>query len=195
MKNVGIFIFDEVEVLDFAGPFEVFSVTNELNEYSLMNVFTISKEGNMIKAVNGLLVQPTFSVHNHPPIDIFVLPGGSGSKRLLNDGNLLSWITKTFDSSLISFSVCSGARFFASLGLLENKRYTTHHEVVQDIQKLSPLAVLEENARFVDEGKMLTSAGITAGIDLSLYIVEKLFGEGVKNRTVRYMEYGEWKNV
>jgi transcriptional regulator GlxA family with amidase domain len=94
MNNVGIFLFNDIELLDFAGPYEVFSVTSELNDYQLFKVFTISKDGTEIKSVNGLKVVPDFSFDKHPPIDIFVIPGGVGTKVEMNKEEVLEWIKK-----------------------------------------------------------------------------------------------------
>jgi transcriptional regulator GlxA family with amidase domain len=193
MLNVGIFLFNEVEVMDFAGPFEVFSVTSELNDYRLLKVFTISQDGDLIASVNNLKVQPDYSFSTHPKIDILIIPGGVGTKILLNNTDVLSWIKKNYEKSQITFSVCSGARLLGKIDVLDRKESTTHHEVIDHLKEIAPKAIINENKRFIDNGKIMTSAGISAGIDLSLYVVEKLFGKEVREKTSRYMEYGDWK--
>lgn len=195
MINVGIFIFNEVEVLDFAGPFEVFSVTSELNDYQLFRVFTISHDGLSIKAVNGLSVNPDYSFEDHPEIDILVIPGGVGTKKEMEKKNVLSWISKCYEKSQLTFSVCSGARILGKLGLLDDKESITHHEVIPHLKEIAPLTIVNHEKRFIDCGKIMTSGGISAGIDISLYIVEKLYGKTVKDKTIEYMEYGDWKNL
>lgn len=195
MRNVGILVFDDIELLDFAGPFEVFSVTNELNDYKLCNTFTISENGDSVKSVNGLKIIPDYSFGNCPDINVLVIPGGVGTKALLNNQRVLDWVYDKYQKSEITFSVCSGARVLGKTGLLDNIEFATHHEVADDVVKIAPKAVLKDEIRFVDAGKIMTSAGITAGIDLSLYIVEKLFGKSKRVDTVKYMEYGDWKSA
>jgi transcriptional regulator GlxA family with amidase domain len=192
--NVGILLFDEVEVLDFAGPFEVFSVTSELNDYRLLRVHTISKDGGLVTAVNGLKVQPEYSFNDHPPIDILVIPGGVGTRREMADPKVLDWVLANHSTARITFSVCSGARILGKLGLLDGMASTTHHEVIPHLQEIAPATRVNPEARFIDAGKVMTCGGITAGIDLSLHIVGKLFGEAIRRKTVTYMEYGDWRS-
>ena len=189
MKNIGIFVFDDIELMDFAGPYEVFSVANELNSYQLCRTFTFSESSAKIKSVNGLYVIPDYTVEDCPEIDILIIPGGIGTKKILENDKILSFIKDRYNKSDFTFSVCSGARILAKIGLLQNKKFITHHEVISDILKIDPSAVLQRDVRFVDEGKILTSAGISAGIDLSLYMVEKLFGKDTADKTSAYMEY------
>ncbi|HNX22575.1 MAG TPA: DJ-1/PfpI family protein [Spirochaetota bacterium] len=194
MKNTGILIFDDIELLDFAGPYEVFSVTNELNDYSLCRTFTVEENGKVIRSVNGLKVIPDYSFADCPDIDILIIPGGVGTKKLLERDQVLKWILQRSESSEITFSVCSGSRLLGKIGLLDNLEYITHHDVIKDMPEIAPMAIAAENKRFVDCGKILTSAGISAGIDLSLYVVEKIFGNTTMRKTRTYMEYGDWEN-
>lgn len=195
MYNVGIFLFNEVELLDFAGPYEVFSVTSELNDYALFNVFTITRDGKTIKSVNGLEVVPDFSFDNHPPIDILIVPGGVGTKAEMDKDEVLGWIKGNYTGSLITMSVCSGARILGKLGLLDNAESTTHHEVAEHLSKIAPKTAINLNKRYVDNGKILTSGGISAGIDLSLHVVAKLYGKDIADKTAIYMEYGNWETL
>lgn len=189
-RNVGILIFDNAEVLDFAGPFEVFSVTSELNNHELFNVFTIAKEKSPVTAVNGLSVNPTYSFHNAPVnIEILILSGGAGTRQVIRDAETLEWIRKVHGNSEITASICSGSRMLATLGLLDNLEYVTHHDVFEHIQEIAPQAIPNKNERYIDHGKIMTSGGISAGIDLSLHIVEKLLGTAIKEKTATYMEY------
>ena len=189
MKNVGILLFDDIELLDFAGPYEVFAVADELNNHSLFEVFTLSEKGDEVKTIHGLRVQPDYSTGNAPGIDILVIPGGEGTKAVIRNQDLLEWIKKAFEQAEITFSVCSGARIPASLGLLDGKEFATHHAVVDDVIAIAPKSIYRKGARFVDNGHLMTAAGISAGIDLSLYIVEKLYGVRIKEQTMQYMEY------
>jgi transcriptional regulator GlxA family with amidase domain len=193
--NVGIFLFNEVELLDFAGPFEVFTVTAELNDYQLFNVFTISESGKGIRTVNGLQVMPDYDFSNHPSVDILVVPGGAGTKNEMTKAFVLKWLKEKHDTSKITMSVCSGTRLLGKLGLLDGLKMITHHEVVEDMKQIAPKAIIEEDVRFTDNGKVLTSAGISAGIELSLHVVEKLYGKVIADKTAVYMEYGDWKKL
>ncbi|MBP2651726.1 MAG: DJ/PfpI family protein [Firmicutes bacterium] len=187
--NVGIFLFNEIELLDFAGPFEVFTVTAELNDFKFFNVFTITESGRKIRTVNGLRVVPDFNFKNHPPIDLLIVPGGAGTKSEMNKASVLKWLKEQYGTSQKTMSVCSGTRLLGKLGLLDNMEIITHHEVIADMKEIAPTAIIKENVRFTDNGKILTSAGISAGIDLSLYVVEKLYGKKIANKTAIYMEY------
>lgn len=193
INNVGIFLFDNIELLDFAGPYEVFSVTSELNGHQLFNVFTISCDGSEIRSVNGLRIAPDFSFANHPPVDILVIPGGVGTKAEIAKQEVLKWIHETYRNSHITMSVCSGARILGILGLLDHLESTTHHEVVAHLRDLAPDTIIRQDKRFTDNDNIMTSGGISAGIDLSLHIVKKLYGEEIVNKTLRYMEYGDWQ--
>lgn len=193
--NVGIFLFDDVELLDFAGPYEVFSVTAELNEFRFFKVFTISKDGAGIRTVNGLRVVPDFGFADHPQVDILVVPGGFGTRVAIKDRMILDWVQKVSAGTKITMSVCSGARVLGALGLLDGLAAVTHHTVVEHLREIAPAAVIEPDKRFTDNGKVMTSGGISAGIDLSLYIVRKLYGGATADKTVRYMEYGDWRKL
>lgn len=193
MRNVGVYLFPNIELLDFAGPYEVFSVTDELNDHRLFNVFCISADGREVKTVNGLRAVPDYGFDNHPPIDILVLPGGVGTRQEVNNTKALAWIDKVCQNAQIAMSVCSGSRFLGKLGLLDQLESTTHHTIFASMQELAPLTILNPDKRFVDNGKIMTSGGISAGIDLSLHVVETLCGKAVADKTVKYMEYGDWQ--
>ncbi|MEE4178767.1 MAG: DJ-1/PfpI family protein [Bacteroides sp.] len=189
MRTIGILLFDDVELLDFAGPYEVFSVANELNDFKLFNISTISETGQAIKSVHGMKVLPDYSIQNCPAIDILVIPGGEGTKNVIGNLPLMDWMQSTCERSEITFSVCSGARVLAKLGLLDNQEFATHQLVVDDVLRIASGAIANREKRFIDNGGIMTSAGISAGIDLALYVVEKLHGRLVKENTTAYMEY------
>ncbi|NLI90934.1 MAG: DJ-1/PfpI family protein [Peptococcaceae bacterium] len=195
MYRVGIFVFHNVELLDFAGPFEVFSVTSELNDFKLFQVFTISNDGEPVTSVNGLKTIPDYSFNSHPVIDILIIPGGVGTKSEMEKGDVLEWLMNSEKQAKMIISVCSGARLLGKIGLLDGKECTTHHEVMEHLKVIAPKAIINPDVKFVDNGKILTSAGISAGIDLSLYVVEKLYGAEIANKTKCYMEYGDWTSV
>lgn len=193
MINVGIFLFDNVELLDFAGPYEVFSVTSELNDHQLFRVFTIAEDRAAVKSVNGLRTEADYGLGDHPPVDILVLPGGIGTRAAYKNAAVLDWVRRTAAGARIAMSVCSGARFLGAVGLLDGCAAVTHHSVLDNLKEIAPAAVIDAEARFTDNGKVMTSGGISAGIDLSLHIVEKLCGKETANKTVKYMEYGDWR--
>ena len=197
--SVGIFLFDEVEVLDFAGPFEVFSTAARVksrispNEPGLFNVFTVGETLQPIHARGGLTVSPGFSFSNHPQIDVLIVPGGVVTAELEKE-SVIAWIKQVAASTKLTTSVCTGAFLLGKAGLLHNKAATTHWEDIADLRKMLPDTSIKEEARWIDEGDIVTSAGISAGIDMSLHLVARLAGEKLAHRTARQMEY-EWKTT
>jgi transcriptional regulator GlxA family with amidase domain len=188
-KNTAIFIFDEVEVLDFAGPFEVFSVANLVGGGSLRNVYTVAMGKGPVLARNGLSVNPHYAVDEAPKPDLFIIPGGLGTRPLVNRDDVISWIRKTADNAEKVLSVCTGALLLAKAGLLDGLTATTHHGAFDLLAQLAPNTKIARNERFVDNGKIITSAGISAGIDMSLYVVEMMYGKETAQKTVDWMEY------
>ena len=189
-KNVGILLFDDVEVLDFAGPFEVFSVASEVHNHSLFDVFTFAKTASSITAVNGLSVNPKYCFEDVPPIDILIVPGGNGSRELIKDQEVMDKVASIHNESELTMTVCSGSRVPAMLGLLTDKPYCTHHQVYEHMQELVPSATPKKELRYVQSDERLyTSGGISAGIDLSFHLLEKLCDTKVVRNTARYMEY------
>jgi len=193
MKNIAILIFDDAEVLDFCGPFEVFSVTNELNGYELFNVYTVAERKRTIRAKNGLKVRPDYSFRSSPGPDILLIPGGSGTRKVMHDSRALSWIKSIAAGAELLLTVCTGSLVLAKTGLLDGLKVTTHHEVIPLLQETAPNTEVLPTQRFIDNGSVIVSAGIPAGIDMCLYLVARLHGEDVAGRTARYMEYS-WDN-
>ena len=194
LRHVGILVFDEVEVLDFAGPFEVFAVTGELHGGAHFSTALVSREDRVHVAVNGLRVLANDTFASGRRYDVLVVPGGVGTRALLHDPVTMAWVRDQAGTADVEMSVCSGARVLAAAGLLRGRRVTTHHEVLDDVAALEPTAVLAPDARFVDEGPVVTCGGISAGIDGSLHLVRRFAGEAAAARTARYMEYGpDWR--
>jgi transcriptional regulator GlxA family with amidase domain len=190
MKTIGIFLFDNIEVLDFAGPYEVFSVGSQFSDPKEFNVFTFSADGASIKAVNGLSINPEFGISNLPQIDYLVIPGGEGSKKVVAQEELLKQLKGLIDYSEWTMTVCSGSRVLACLGLLNSKPFCTHNSVYSNISQISPTAIPRPDKRYIkSDSKLYTSAGISAGIDLAFYLLEKTFGEKLALETAQYMEY------
>lgn len=192
-RHVAILVFPEVEVLDFAGPFEVFSVANELTAFATFHTFTVAETPGSIRARNGLKLVPDFLLENCPVPDVLIIPGGAGTRPLLRKPSLLEWIRQRARRAEIVASVCTGALVLAQAGLLHNQRATTHHENFAELAALAPNTDIDETARFTDNGQVVTAAGISAGIDLSLHLVARLLDQNTAQRTAHYMEYA-WRN-
>lgn len=189
-KTVGILIFKNAEVLDFAGPFEVFSVSNQIHNNTLFDVRVIAKTKDPVVAMNGLSVNPDHSFEDAPHLDILIISGGMGASLVVKDPESLQWIDKVISNSELTMSVCTGAAILAKLGRLDNKPYCTHNTVYPFIEKMTPSAKPQKDKRYVQSDKKLfTSAGISAGIDLSFHIVATLYGKEVAKNTATYMEY------
>ncbi|MDA1867620.1 DJ-1/PfpI family protein [Bacillus cereus] len=187
--SVGIFLFNEVEVLDFAGPFEVFSVT-EVNEEKPFTVYTVSENGEMITARNGLKVQPDYSIENLPPVDILIIPGGLGAREYeIKNEIVIKWIGQQMKEVKLMTSVCTGALLLAKAGLLAGLKATTHWASIEKFQNEFQNVEVIENVKFVDEGHIITSAGISAGINMAFHIVKNLLGMHVAEDTAKRMEY------
>jgi transcriptional regulator GlxA family with amidase domain len=188
-RHVAILLFDDIEVLDFAGPFEVFAVTDELGDYKIFNVVTVAETKRAISARNGLSVNPDSTLSDCPVPDILIVPGGNGTRPILNNETVLDWIRRSAQHAELVLSVCSGALILAKAGLLDGLQATTHHEVFDELESSAPNTTILREQRYVDNGKVITSAGISAGIDMSLYVVEKLLGREYAFKTAGYMEY------
>ena len=201
MKKIAIVLFDDVEVLDFAGPFEVFSVTGRRKLGEPYEVFTTAEKETVI-ARNGLQITVTHTFNNCPQPDIFLIPGGGGyhadgapfgSRREMNNPVMLNWIKSYADKSEFILSVCTGALILANAGMLDNLEATTHFLAVDTLKQIAPRTRVSPEKRYVDNGKIILSAGVSAGIDMSFYMVEKMQGKEVSLETARYMQYDYWK--
>jgi transcriptional regulator GlxA family with amidase domain len=188
-KTVAILLFENVEVLDFAGPFEVFSVANELRGHIDFNVVTASLTRGTVRAVNGLKVLADCTLEDCPAPDVLIVPGGAGTRALLNQPTFLEWLRVKSRSAEIVASVCTGALVLAKVGLLDGLRVITHHQCLDELRLLAPDAIVDPSRRFHDNGKFCTAAGISAGIDLALHLVARLLGPEAADSTARYMEY------
>jgi transcriptional regulator GlxA family with amidase domain len=190
-RNVGILIFDEVEVLDFCGPFEVFSVaaSRSTDEFKPFEVFTIGPTRQAIRARGGLNVTPHRSMADAGALDVLLVPGGQGTRPLVHDAGVIDWIRHQADAAELVLSVCTGALLLGKAGLLDGLRATTHHGALELLAQIAPNTTIEREVRFVDNGRVITSGGIAAGIDMSLHVVERLLGREHAQATARHMEY------
>ena len=193
IRTVGILLFNEVEVLDFAGPFEVFSLAENDSSDKHFDVITIAEHQAPISARNGLTVIPDYSFDNHPTIDVLVIPGGYGAEKVeINNPVVIDWIVSQAKITELTLSVCTGALLLAKAGLLAGKSATTHWMDLDNLASYPNIEVIA-NTRFVDASdettKLVTSAGISAGIHASLYCVKKLLDSQTMQTTARRMEF------
>jgi transcriptional regulator GlxA family with amidase domain len=193
-KPVGILIFPDVEVLDFAGPFEVFSATR-LNEErrqsdsSPFHVFLVAETAAPIVTTGGMRVLPQFTLENCPPLEVLVVPGGWGTRAQANNTQLLQWIRDRASQTKTLTSVCTGSFLLGAAGLLEGRHATTHWRSLDRMSDTFPDIKVERKLHVVEEGDVITSAGISAGIDMALRVVARYYGEAVARATARHMEY------
>ena len=192
----GILIFDEVEVLDFCGPFEVFSVARALptedqddDGAPLFRVLTIAERPGLVRCTGGLLVQPHHTLADHPPLDLLVVPGGRGTRRERTNLVLLRWIAEQDRRTRLTASVCTGAFLLAAGGLLDGRPATTHWASTDRLCQLHPLVDTRTDERVVDEGRIVTAAGISAGIDMALHLVARLAGTDRAREVRRGIQY------
>ncbi len=194
-RTVGILLFNEVEVLDFAGPFEVFSLPENANkEDKLFKVITIAQYQAPISARNGLKIIPDYSFDDFPKLDVLVIPGGYGAEKIeINNEVVLNWIASQSNLVELTLSVCTGALLLAEAGLLAGRSATTHWMDLDNLALSYPDIEVISKTRFVDASNetssIVTSAGISAGIHASLYCVEKLTNAKIANATAHRMEF------
>ncbi len=198
--NIGILVFDEMELLDMAGPYEVFTTAARVHGRSqpagtapLFKVITIASTPATVRARAGLRVQPDFTLHDHPPLHCALVPGGVVDVELQQQ-DVLAWIAAQRRSAPMVASVCTGALLLAAAGGLDGLAATTHWEDLDALRTLRPAVEVRDGVRWVDEGAVVTSAGISAGMDMSLHLVRRLQGQELAARTARQMDY-DWNDT
>jgi transcriptional regulator GlxA family with amidase domain len=196
--NIGILLFDEVELLDMAGPYEVFTTAARVHARAasrdappLFAVCTLARSPRRVRARAGLHLQADHGLHDHPRLDCAIVPGGVVDAELGQD-DLKNWITTQAASARILASVCTGALLLAQAGVLDGRSATTHWEDLAALRALRPAVRVREGVRWVDEGHIVTSAGIAAGIDMSLHLVERLHSRELALQTARQMDV-DWR--
>lgn len=197
--NVGIYLFDGVEVLDFAGPFEVFSTASRVSARTssigkpTFSVFTIAENtATFVSSRAELKVIPDHSISDHPPIDVLIIPGGKVDAECEKEA-LIQWVSQQAGHTQIVASVCTGAFILGKAGLLDSLKATTHWEDLSSLQTAVPNTQVIPNVSWIDEGNIVTSAGISAGIDMSLHLVERLYNAELARATAKQMQY-HWNN-
>jgi transcriptional regulator GlxA family with amidase domain len=190
-RNVAIVLYEGVEVLDFAGPAEVFAAAGNfgaVGDHPAFRVYTVATSKAPLTSQGFLKVIPDFTIKDAPPPDIIVVPGGN-SGTLTNDAHFMAWATKAFAGAEVSMSVCTGAFVLGKAGLLDGKTATTWFGATEKLRKAVPGTSVQEGRRFIDQGRVVTTAGVSAGIDGALHVVARLLGRDVADQTARYMEY------
>lgn len=192
--TVGIVLFDDVEVLDFAGPFEVFAVAGNITEggFKVVTVAERADTNKPIIARNGLKIVPDYALADAPHLDLLVVPGGQGTRQEVSNPKLIGWIKRRAAEAQLTTSVCTGAFLLAETGILAGKTATTHWASVERMAQTYTMVHVRGDARFVDEGNIVTSAGVSAGIDMALYVVGRLKGAAIAAKTARHMEYDHY---
>jgi transcriptional regulator GlxA family with amidase domain len=193
-RHVGIVVFDDVEVLDVCGPFEVFSVTRldesrRREDPSPFEVLLLAERSDVVAASGGFKMTPHLTLADSPPLDVLLVPGGWGTRREIHNTGLLEWIGARGRQVPLLTSVCTGSMLLGHAGLLDGRRATTHWRSLDWMRDSFPQVTVERDLHVVEDGNVLTSAGISAGIDLALRVVARMHGEAIARATARQMEY------
>lgn len=188
-RSVAILVFDEVEVLDFCGPFEVFSVASRLVDPPAFEVVTVSERPGPVLTRGGLSVNPHLLLVDCPKPDLLLIPGGQGTRTEMNNPVVVDWVRQAASGAELILSVCTGALVLAKAGLLEGLAATTHHGAIEILRQAAPGATVLPDRRYVDNGRVICSAGIAAGIDMSLHVINRVLGLEVAEQTARHMEH------
>jgi len=195
-RQVGILVYDDVEVLDFAGPFEVFSTASRVaarlappgSAAAPFTVVLLAETAAPIRARAGLLVQPHHALAEHPPLDVLVVPGGV-HEPVMERPAVIAWLQRQLATTPLVASVCTGAFLLARAGLPDGTEVTTHWEDVANLRRAFPALRVREDVRWVEHPRLAFSAGISAGLDLSLRLVARLEGQALAERAARQMDY------
>lgn len=193
--NVGILVFDEMELLDMAGPYEVFTTAARVHARGqpggaapLFTVTTLARSAAPVRARAGLQVQPDATLAKHAPFGCVIVPGGVVDAEL-RQPELLAWIAAQRRTAQVLASVCTGALLLAEAGVLDGLAATTHWEDLDALRALRPTVAVRDSLRWVDEGAVVTSAGISAGMDMCLHLVRRLHSHELALATARQMDY------
>lgn len=187
--SIGIFVFNGVELLDVAGPLEVFAVADELSHGEFGAPFTFAQSGEPVRSVAGLRLIPDCPLASVQAVDLLVIPGGEGVRHWMDDSAILGELDRLAQTSSIRMTVCSGALAAAKLGWIHSSDFCTHHEVADEVMELAPQAHWRHDLRFIEDNGYYSSAGISAGIDLALHLVAQLHSQELAHEVARYMEY------
>lgn len=186
---IGILLFPEVEELDAIGPWEVLAFWSRQFPQDGWSVTTLSESGGLVECAKGLAVRAEHSYTDVPPLDVLIYPGGKGTRRQVTDPDQLEWVREQRRQTDLLASVCTGSLVFAAAGLLKDRPATTHWASLHRLAELDPTIEVRGDDRFVDDGDIVTSAGISAGIDMALHLVARLAGTGRAQDVRRGIQY------
>ena len=189
-RNLAIFVFEGVQIIDYTGPWEVFGHASVDNEPAFQ-IYTVAQKPGAITTAMGMSVNPKYTFGNAPKPDVLVVPGGNVEPHM-DDPQVKRWIQETSKGAEIVLSVCNGAFFLGRAGLLDGLEATTFAGLIDELQKAAPKARVVRDRRFVDNGKIITSAGLSSGIDGALHVIERLFGKGNAQVAATSLEY-DWR--
>lgn len=189
--NVGIYIYDQAEVLDFSGPFEVFTTASRVcSDADPFTVFLIAETAGVIRARAGYRVLADHSIKEHPPLDVLIVAGGMHEDEMMKS-NVIRWLAMVAPRVQLIASVCTGAFLLAEAGVFADAKVTTHWQDIAELRARFPGLIVMDDVRWVDEGGRVSSAGISAGIDMSLHLVSRLHSSELARLTARQMDY-DW---
>jgi transcriptional regulator GlxA family with amidase domain len=188
-KHIGILLFTEVEELDAIGPWEVLAHWTKHFPDDGYDVLCLSKNGGQVQCAKGLGVQAQFSYSTAPPLEVLIYPGGWGTRAHLQDSEQLDWVRRRRDDTALMTSVCTGALVFAAAGLLKHRPATTHWAFLDHLAQLDPTIEIRTDERFIDDGDLITAAGVSAGIDMALLLVARLAGDDRAREVRRGIQY------
>ncbi len=186
MTTIGILIFDDAEELDFVGPWEVFTMAAA--DRDDLSVVTVAQRKELVTAAKGLRIMPDHDFSDAPPLDVLVVPGGRGTRREVNNHDLLAWIAHVAEGCRWVTSVCTGSLLLVQAGPARGKRVTTHWGFVETLRARGDATVLDD-VRYVRDGDVVTAAGVSAGIDMALWLVGQMYDPGFARQVQRHMEY------
>lgn len=188
-RHIGIVLFTDVEELDAVGPWEVLSFWTRQFPDDGHAVCCLSRHGGPVRCAKGLTVQAHHSFDDAPPLEVLIYPGGQGTRPQLHDDVQLDWVRRQREQVPLLTSVCTGALVYAAAGLLAHRPATTHWGALDHLAELDPTIDVRRDERFVDDGDMITSAGVSAGIDMALHLVDRLAGTDRARQVRRGIQY------
>ena len=187
--RIGISLFEGAEELDWAGPWEVLAAWAQSHPTDDIEVFTVAQHEGVITCAKGLKVLPDHSWDSAPPIDVLVYPGGRGTRPQIGDETIAVWLRKTAESAQLMTSVCTGSLVYADAGLLDGRPATTHWGSLDRLGSLGEGIDVRPDDRFVDDGDVITAAGVSAGIDMALHLIVRLVSAERAREVKRYIQY------
>ncbi|MDE3115097.1 MAG: DJ-1/PfpI family protein [Pseudomonadota bacterium] len=186
--TIGILVFDDAEELDFVGPWEVFTMANAV-QADTHRVMLLAENAGPVRCAKGMRVLPDVTLADCPKLDVLLVPGGRGTRKEVENSSLLAWIAKAAADCRWVTSVCTGALLLTAAGPARGKRVTTHWGYVEALRQRSEAAEVLENRRYVRDGNVVTAAGVSAGIDMALWLTGQLHSPDFARAVQKAMEY------